>query len=105
MSTLENKLKTKNFWLRLGALNHSIALIVIAAGCAYSGFTCQGEPMKQILSIYTFTVFTPQIALEVIVLIALFLVSSSLVELRKNTLPLIMFLSTLALLVLFTYLQ
>lgn len=103
MTTLENKLKTTRFWLRLGAINHSVALIVIAFGCAYSGFTCQGESMKAVLSIYAFTLFTPQLALEVILLLALFLVSSSVPEFRRNFRPLIYFLSTLALLILFIY--
>ena len=105
MNTLENNLKTTNFWLKLGAVNHTIALLVIAFGCAYSGFTCQGETMKDVLSIYAFTIFTPQLALEVILLMALFLVSNSMLKLRENPRPLIFFLGTLALLILFTVLR
>ena len=103
MTTLENKLKTVTFWLRLGILNHSIALLVLAFGCAYSGFTCQGESMKSVLSVYAFTLFTPQLALEVILFMAIFLVSSSLHELRQNYLSLMLFIGTLSLLVLYAF--
>lgn len=100
---LENKLKTVGFWLWLGVVNHCVALVVIAFGCAYSGFTCQGEPMKGVLSLYAFTLFTPQLALEVILLMALLLVTSSLRELRQNRLPLMLFVGTFSLLILFVY--
>jgi hypothetical protein len=103
--TLENKLKTVGFWLRLGVINHCVALAVIAFGCAYSGFTCQGDSMKDVLSIYAFTIFTPQLALQVILLMALFLVSSSLRELRRNWLSLLLFVVTFSLLMLFVYWQ
>ncbi|MFT5276275.1 MAG: putative membrane protein [Saprospiraceae bacterium] len=103
--TLEDKLKTVSFWLRLGILNHLVAVAVIVLGCAYSGFTCQGESMKGVLSIYAFTLFTPQLALEVILLIALLLVSDSLHEFRKNRLPLSLFVATFSLLILFVYWQ
>jgi hypothetical protein len=101
--TLENNLKTVGFWLRLGVLNHSIALAVIALGCAYSDFSCQGEPMKDALSLYAFTIFTPQLALEVIIFMAVFLVSSSLQQFRQNWRPLGLFVGTLSLLILFAY--
>ena len=101
MSTLENKLKTIKFWLQLGIINHCIILLVIAFGCIYSSFSCQGETMKDVLSIYAFTLFTPQIALEVIVLIAILFVSNSLAEIRENWLYLSLFLGTLALLVMY----
>ncbi len=101
MSSLENKLKTIKFWLWLGVLNHRLILFVIALGCAYSGFTCQGESMKEVLSIYAFTLFTPQIALEVIVLIALLFVSDTLREFRENGWLIMLFMGTLSLLVLF----
>lgn len=105
MSAIENKLKTASFWLKLGVINHGIALAVIALGCAYSGFTCQGESMKSVLSIYAFTIFTPQLAVEVILLLALFLLSNSLYQLKQNKLTLSLFLVTLGLLGLFVYLR
>jgi len=101
--TLENKLKTLTFWLRLGIVNHSIALLVLAFGCAYSGFTCQGESMKSVLSVYAFTIFTPQLALEVILFMAIFLVTNSLHELRQNCLSLMLFVSSLSLLMLYAF--
>ena len=101
--TLENKLKTVNFWLRLGVINHCVALAVIALGCAYSGFTCEGDSMKSVLSLYAFTLFTPQLALEVIILMAVFLVTGSLRELWQNRLPLLLFVGTLSLLILYAY--
>ncbi|MFT6408497.1 MAG: putative membrane protein [Arenicella sp.] len=103
--TLEKKLKTVSFWLRLGVINHCVALAVIAFGCVYSGFTCQGDSMKDVLSIYAFTIFTPQLALQVILLMALFLVSSSLRQLRRNWLSLLLFVVTFSLLMLFVYWQ
>ncbi|MFT5573221.1 MAG: putative membrane protein [Cryomorphaceae bacterium] len=103
MTTLEKKLKTVSFWLRLGVINHCVALAIIALGCAYSGFTCQGEQMKDALSLYAFTLFTPQLALEVILLLALFLVSSSLHQMRENWLPIMLFIGTFSLLILFVY--
>ena len=102
---IENKLKTIGFWLKVGLVNHCVALTAVALGCAYSGFTCQGEAMKDALSLYAFTVFTPQIALEVILLMALFLVSSSIAELRKNTLSIMLFIGTLSMLALFAIWQ
>ena len=105
MASLENKLKTIKFWLWLGLLNHCVVLAVLALGCAYSGFACQGEPMKEVLSIYAFTLFTPQIALEVIVWIALLFVSDTLKEFRENWRVIMLFLGSLALLVLFVYSQ
>lgn len=101
MSTLDKKLKTAEFWLRLGTVNHAIALAVIAFGCAYSGFTCQGESMKGVLSVYTFTLFTPQIALQVIVIMALFLVSNSFRDFRDNARSWALFAVSLGLLFLF----
>jgi hypothetical protein len=101
--TLENKLKTVTFWLRLGVFNHSIALVVLVLGCVYSGFSCQGDAMKSVLSLYAFTLFTPQVALEVIILMAVFLVTGSLRELWQNRLPLLLFVGTLSLLILYAY--
>lgn len=103
MNTLENKLKTVGFWLRLGIINHCVALAAIAMGCVYSGFTCKGEPMKDALSLYAFTLLTPQIALEVILIVALFLTANSFLDLRKNLLPLSLFIGTLSVLILFSY--
>lgn len=103
--TFENKLKTSALWLQLGSINHLIALFAIAIGCVYSGFTCQGEAMKNVLSTYAFTLFTPQLALEAILLIAIFLVCNSLRELRDNWRSLLLFCSTLLALVLFAYSQ
>ncbi|GAA6136513.1 hypothetical protein NBRC116583_02600 [Arenicella sp. 4NH20-0111] len=105
MDTLENRLKTTAFWLKLGVINHLVTFAVIAMGCVYSGFTCRGELMKDALSVYAFTLFTPQLALEVILILALFLVCSSLRDLRENTKHLMWFLGTLVLLVLFMYWQ
>jgi hypothetical protein len=99
--SLDDNLKTVSFWLRLGTINHAITLAVIALGCVYSGFTCKGEPMKEALSLYAFTIFTPQVALGVIVFIALFLASNSLQEYRQSWRSLVLFLGTLAMLILF----
>jgi len=98
-------LKTSAFWLRIGVVNHAISLVVIAFGCAYSGFSCQGDSMKSVLSTYAFTLFTPQVAMEVILLLALFLVSSSLREFRDNWRIVFLFLGTLSLLILFVLWQ
>ena len=103
MSTIENKLKTASFWLKLGVINQTVALVVISLGCAYSGLTCQGESMKEVMSLYAFTIFTPQLALEVILLLALFLVGSSMRELRENMTLLMLFVGTFALLMLFVF--
>lgn len=105
MATLEEKLKTTNFWLRLGVINHGVAIAVIAFGCVHSGFACSGKSMKEVLSIYAFTLLTPQIALEVILLVAIFLVSHSLRVLRESVLSLSLFIATFTLLILFIYLQ
>lgn len=40
--------------------------------------------MTSVISIYTFTLFTPQVALEVIVLLALFLVKGTLRSMIDN---------------------
>ena len=104
MSTIENKLKTANFWLTLGVINHSIALVVLFIGCAYSGFSCQGDAMKSVLSIYAFTIFTPQVALELILLVATFLVCNSLDEFREDIKPLLLFIATLTPLLLYVFL-
>lgn len=101
--SFENKFKTVRFWLRLGVVNHCVALAVVAFGCAYSGFSCKGDSMKDVLSLYAFTLFTPQLALEVILLLALFLAVSSMRELRENSRLVTTFLATLALLVIFAY--
>ena len=95
MSTLENKLKTANFWLNLGAINHAICLVVLFIGCSVSSFSCQGDAMKSVLSIYAFTIFTPQVALEMILLLAIFLVCNSLQEFRDNKRPLALFILSL----------
>ncbi len=101
--TLERKLKTMRFWLRLGIANHCIAIMVVAFGCVYSGFTCEGDSMKSILSAYAFTLFTPQLALEVIILMALLLVTQSMREFRENWPLLILFVATLLSLVPLVY--
>lgn len=103
--SLENKLKTAGFWLRLGVINHAVALVVIGFGCVYSGFTCQGELMKDALSVYAFTLFTPQLALQVIIFLALFLVSDSLRQFRSNWPASLLFIGTFSLLMLFVYWQ
>ncbi len=105
MDPLENKLKTTGFWLSLGAVNHVICITVVLFGCAYSGFSCQGDDMKSVLSIYAFTIFTPQVALEMIVLLATLLTFKSLSEFKKDARPITWFLISLAPLVLYLYWQ
>lgn len=61
--------------------------------------------MKAVLSLYAFTLFTPQLALEVILLLALLLVTDSLHEFRKNSLSLIFFVATFSLIILFVFWQ
>ncbi len=51
--------------------------------------------MKSVLSIYAFTIFTPQVALEMILLLAIFLVCNSLQEFRDNKRPLALFILSL----------
>ncbi len=58
--------------------------------------------MKDAMSLYAFTLFTPQVAVEVIILMALFLVFGSLQELRDNAKSLSFFCGTLMVLVLFS---
>ncbi|MCH2190386.1 MAG: hypothetical protein MK188_05625 [Gammaproteobacteria bacterium] len=77
MVKIEERLGSVKFWLTLGIVNHLIVCSVLLLGCAYSGFSCQGEAMSSVISIYTFTVFTPQVAIEVILLLALFLINRS----------------------------
>jgi len=105
MNSIENRLKTRSFWLNLGSINHGIALAVIAFGCAFSDFSCQGEVMSKTLSIYTFTLLTPQLAIEVIVWMALFLVSGQGTKAnhRARWLPWYRFIGTLALLACFAF--
>ena len=105
MATLEEKLKTPKFWLKLGVINHCVALAVIAFGCVYSGFTCDGKLMREVLSVYAFTLLTPQIALEAILLVGVFLVSHSFRVLQESLLSLLLFIATFTLLILFIYLQ
>lgn len=103
MITLEEKLKKASFWLRLLVINHSVTLMAICVGYVYSVFTGESDSMREVLSIYAFTLLTPQIALEVIVLIALFMVTDSLRDLYENLLILTLFIVTSALLVSFVY--
>ena len=103
MNSLEHKLKTTTFWFYLGSANHLIALAVVLIGCALSGFSCQGERMAETLSIYTFTLLTPQIASEVIILIALFLVSGTALNKKNGWAPAMLFAFTLGLAVLLGY--
>ncbi len=105
MTTLEDKLKKASFWLKLCVINQSVALTIIALAFVYSVFTGEAESMKAVLSIYAVTILTPQIALEVILLIGLFMVSDSFSELRENVPILLMFLVTAALLIAFVYLR
>lgn len=95
MSILDNKLRAPGFWLWLGTVNHCVALVIVMFGCVYSGFSCHGDSMKAVLSVYAFTLFTPQLAFEVIVLLAIFLISRSFREFRENWKMLVLFLSTL----------
>lgn len=105
MSVSENKLKGLHFWLSLGTVNHLVCIAVILFGCAYSGFICQGDAMKSVLSVYVFTIFTPQLALEVILLLAIFLVFHSMQQLRDTWRSMLLFLGTLLPLVMFAYWQ
>ena len=52
--------------------------------------------MKAVMSIYTFTVFTPQVALEVIIVLAIFMLNGSLRGLLDNWSLSLIFLITLA---------
>lgn len=103
MSTLEDKLKTTPFWFKIGSINHLIALGVILLGCARSGFECAGDAMSNTLSLYTFTLLTPQVAVEVIILLALFLVSGNKSNQANNWQPAFIFFCTLGLLVVAGY--
>jgi len=102
MSVVDSKLKSPAFWLWVGVINHSIVLVVILLGCVYSSFTCQGDSMKDALSLYAFTLFTPQLALEVILLMAIFLVSNSINQFRENWRVVLLFIITALLLTLYT---
>ncbi len=61
--------------------------------------------MKAVLSTYAFTLFTPQLALAAIILMAVFLITSSLKEFRQDWRPLALFLTTFGLLALFSLTQ
>ena len=97
MRTLEHKLKTPSFWFNLGSINHCIALLVVALGCVISGFSCTGDTMNQLLSIYTFTIFTPQVAIEMITVLALILVSGRNPNAPSSLIPAMIFITTLGL--------
>lgn len=73
-----------------------VALVIVAFGCVYSGLVCSGEAMSGVLSVYTFTLFTPQVALEVILLLAIFLVSKSLRDFADNWALTVVFIVSLA---------
>ncbi len=103
MSSIEEKLKTSSFWLKLGAINHGIAILVLLLGCAVAEFTCRGEVMSKTLSVYTFTLFTPQVAVEMIILLALLLVSGGANTIKSSANSMLAFLLSLALLVIFLY--
>ena len=105
MQTLEQKLKSPNFWLTIGTYNHLVALLVIIFGCVVTGFSCSGEPMQQVLSIYTFTIFTPQLALEAILIIAIFLLTNSMDEFKANSRPGLAFMGTLGLIFIYVVFQ
>lgn len=77
MAKVEQKLGSVKFWLSLGIANHLIGCVVVIFGCIYSDFTCSGDSMSSVISAYTFTLFTPQVAAEVILLLALFLINDS----------------------------
>ena len=85
MANTEQKLSSPHFWLICGIINHSIASLVVIFGCVYSGFSCTGKTMSSVISSYTFTLFTPQVAFEVIILLALFLLNGSLKSLIKHS--------------------
>jgi hypothetical protein len=61
--------------------------------------------MKEVLAIYAFTLLTPQIALELILFVGMFLVGHFMRDLRENLLSLVLFITTFTLLILFIYLQ
>ena len=103
MRTLEHKLKTPAFWFTLASINHRIVLLVLAFGCAISGFSCAGDTMNHLLSIYTFTIFTPQVAIEMIALLALILVSGRNPDGPSSLIPAMIFITTLGLTIAFSY--
>ena len=93
---MEKKLGSARFWLIIGIVNHAVACIIVTSGCLYSGFTCAGERFDSVVSVYTFTLFTPQVAIEVIVLLALFLINNALKGLKQNWHLLLLFLVSFA---------
>ncbi len=99
--TSEQKPRTVEFCLKLSVINNLIALLVIKLGCVNSGFTCQGEAMKDVLSLYAFTVFFPQLALGAILLMALLLASNSLQDFRDHKWWTLAMITTFALLIWF----
>lgn len=77
-----NKAVTLGLWI--GTVNHLVTIAAVFFGCMVSGFTCQGEEMKDALSIYAFTLLTPQIACEAILLLGLFLATANISQLTQN---------------------
>ena len=96
---LMNDNKVVSYGLWIGAINHLVSIVAVMFGCAMSAFTCQGDAMKNVLSIYAFTLLTPQIAIEAILILGLFLFTSGLRQLAENRSASLAFFSTLTLVV------
>ena len=96
---LEQKVKTLRFWVFLGAVNQCIMLLVLAYGCVASGMACQGSAMSDTLTLYIFTLFTPQLALTAIVLMACLLATNSWRDVVETGLSGFVFVISLVLLV------
>ncbi len=77
-----NKAVTLGLWI--GTVNHLVTIVAVFFGCIASDFTCQGEEMKDALSIYAFTLLTPQIAVEAILVLGLFLATANISQLTQN---------------------
>ena len=88
-----------NLWLILGTVNHIIFLAVIFIICAVSRFECSGNESGAVMVAYTFSIFIPQLLLEVLVFAMLIIIliidmlRSQIIDINKNLV--ISFLSTL----------
>lgn len=102
MSRSESKLKGLRFWLSLGILNHLIVILIVALAWGYSFVSHEEDAMKEALSVYAFTLFTPQLALEVILIMALFLMTGSIKQIKTHRQHWLMFVVSLMPIVFFT---
>lgn len=94
-----NKAVVLGLWI--GTVNHMVTIFAVIFGCMVSGFTCHGEEMKNALSIYAFTLLTPQIAIEAILILGLFLATASFSHLIQNRPAFYSFLASLLLVIVF----